>query len=383
MKRSPAFVFRATSLRAAGAERQRGFTLIEILVGLAIALIGTVAIFQAVAAWDARKRTTVAGTDAQISGSVGLYALERDLKLAGYGYSAFASGTTNTTFLGCQAAAYDNKRPTPTFALGMYPILITDGASGAPDTIQVLWGNSAQFAASQVFTGSTATTKKLQSRGGILKGDLILIAQNSPSAQCALAQVTDNTNSDGVTISHDNASYYDDYKKISITAEFNPSGGPNVASPFATGWIYDLGPSPALNRWQITGGRTLTVTNDLSVTSGSVDVAEGIINLQAQYGTDANGNGMVDSGEWNTTIPANWSQLLAVRVALLARSQEYEKTAVTPNAPTWGGGQQFAMTNVDGTPDTNPNDPNDWRHYRYRVYETVIPLRNVIWGTMQ
>jgi hypothetical protein len=23
---------------------------------------------------------------------------------------------------------------------------------------------------------------------------------------------------------------------------------------------------------------------------------------------------------------------------------------------------------------------SDWKHYRFRVYETVIPLRNTIWG---
>ena len=39
------------------------------------------------------------------------------------------------------------------------------------------------------------------------------------------------------------------------------------------------------------------------------------------------------------------------------------------------------MTDLNGTTDTNPNDANNWRHYRYRVFERVIPLRNVIWGT--
>jgi type IV pilus assembly protein PilW len=55
--------------------------------------------------------------------------------------------------------------------------------------------------------------------------------------------------------------------------------------------------------------------------------------------------------------------------------------------------KSFVMTNVDGTADTstgcpdltNPADPNltpnNWRLYRYSVYETVIPLRNMIWGT--
>jgi len=58
---------------------------------------------------------------------------------------------------------------------------------------------------------------------------------------------------------------------------------------------------------------------------------------------------------------------------------------VTPNVPTYfaySGAKPFVMTNVDGTPDTNlPADPNNWRYYRYRVYERVIPLRNLLWGT--
>ena len=42
----------------------------------------------------------------------------------------------------------------------------------------------------------------------------------------------------------------------------------------------------------------------------------------------------------------------------------------------------LVMKNVDGTADTNPaGSPNNWRYYRYRVYERVIPLRNMVWGT--
>jgi hypothetical protein len=39
------------------------------------------------------------------------------------------------------------------------------------------------------------------------------------------------------------------------------------------------------------------------------------------------------------------------------------------------------MKNVDGTLDADIiGSPNNWRYYRYRVYEKIIPLRNVIWG---
>jgi type IV pilus assembly protein PilW len=54
-------------------------------------------------------------------------------------------------------------------------------------------------------------------------------------------------------------------------------------------------------------------------------------------------------------------------LALLVRSGQWEKTEVTTTAPSWTSGS-FVMTNVA-----------DWRHYRYRVYETVFPLRNMIW----
>jgi type IV pilus assembly protein PilW len=41
------------------------------------------------------------------------------------------------------------------------------------------------------------------------------------------------------------------------------------------------------------------------------------------------------------------------------------------------------MTNVDGTADSDPtgaNAVNNWRNYRYNVYEAVVPLRNTIIG---
>ena len=49
----------------------------------------------------------------------------------------------------------------------------------------------------------------------------------------------------------------------------------------------------------------------------------------------------------------------------------------------------ITMTNIDGSTPTSAQaactedapSPNSWRRYRYSVYETVIPMRNMIWGT--
>jgi hypothetical protein len=40
------------------------------------------------------------------------------------------------------------------------------------------------------------------------------------------------------------------------------------------------------------------------------------------------------------------------------------------------------MTNVDKTTDSNPTGAlatNNWRNYRYNVFEVTVPLRNMIW----
>jgi type IV pilus assembly protein PilW len=54
-------------------------------------------------------------------------------------------------------------------------------------------------------------------------------------------------------------------------------------------------------------------------------------------------------------------------------------------APVYFGGA-FTMIDVNGggadsfagSPTTA--DPNNWRYYRYRVYERVIPLKNMLWA---
>ena len=66
--------------------RARGLSLVEILVGVAIGLIGIVAIFQAVAVWSKHTATTTSGGDAQVAGTLALFNIERDLKQAGHGF---------------------------------------------------------------------------------------------------------------------------------------------------------------------------------------------------------------------------------------------------------------------------------------------------------
>ena len=77
---------------------QRGMSLVEILVAMAIGLIGMLVITQAYIATDKFNRSTLGESGAQTNGTVALFTLARDIRMAGYGMSnaaAFGCGKVN------------------------------------------------------------------------------------------------------------------------------------------------------------------------------------------------------------------------------------------------------------------------------------------------
>lgn len=375
---------------------QAGLSLVEIMVGVLIAMIGIVVIFQMLAVSEERKRSASSGSDVQVSGVIAITALERDVREGGYGFASAGYDNAATPLMGCTVNAYDTARSTPAYTFRLTPIQIAQGAGAASDTITVLRGNANVFSASLVFTESTDTTKKTRGRAGLVPRDFLLIGRVTPSLQCQLWELTGVSNADGLTIDHGQGSYsYPVYNTDGTTTTQTRVARFNNAAPtqtFTNGLIFNLGNGARRNIWTVSGGK-LQVTNDLIYqdTNGDdindpVEVADNIITLQAEYGVDADNNGRISSGEWTTTDPsttAAWANILAVRVGMLVRAGQFERNQVTTTVPSWAGGQ-FVITNLDGSASsTNPADPvNNWRNYRYRVYESVIPLRNMLWGSL-
>src|SRR5690606_27433127 len=112
---------------------QQGLSLVEIMVGVVIAMIGVIIIFQMLATSESRKRSASSGSDTQVSGVVGITALERDVREAGYGFSSAAFDNAATPVMGCMVNAYDTARPTAAYTFRLTPIQIVQGASGASD----------------------------------------------------------------------------------------------------------------------------------------------------------------------------------------------------------------------------------------------------------
>ena len=127
---------RSVTTSLSGRRRALGLSLVEILVGVAIGLIGIVAIFQAIAVWSKHTATTSSGSDAQVAGTLALFNVERDLKQAGHGFGRAASAV-----MGCDVALTDTA-PVRAFNFGLRPAEIAASAGGAPDELRVLCGNS-------------------------------------------------------------------------------------------------------------------------------------------------------------------------------------------------------------------------------------------------
>src|SRR5262245_61595833 len=92
-------------MNRASARSMLGMGLVEILVAMLIGLIGMVIITQVYSVSEERKRTTTGVGDAQITGNISMFTLERELRAAGFGMVSAASN-----MLGCTMTAYDSSR---------------------------------------------------------------------------------------------------------------------------------------------------------------------------------------------------------------------------------------------------------------------------------
>jgi type IV pilus assembly protein PilW len=357
--------------------RDRGFSLVELLVALLIGLIGTIVIFQVYGVSEGYKRTTTGAGDAQQNGVIALFSIERDARMAGYGLNY-------APLLGCKVNGYDAGPPVQNFSFRLVPVTIVDGAIGAPDTVSFVYANSTQLVTSVKLLQTAAgggTTYQVDNRFGFTAGDLLIAGEVGKDCTLAMATGIPVTPSD--TVARDTADFIGP-NGAQFKARYNKPGGLGVDytawnnSTQTGGRLFDIGSGPSAVTYSVQNSQ-LTFQNVLGGTAGASVVVDGIVQLQAQYGWDINGDGAVTAAEWTNAQPVtstDWSRILAIRVAVVSRSSQPERpdpstgvctTTTVANQPKWTAG------NIDVSADPN------WQCYRYRVFETVVPLRNQIW----
>lgn len=350
---------------------QSGFGLIEILVALVIGLLTTLVIMQVFTVFEGQKRSTMGSADAQTNGSIALYTIGRDVQMAGYGLTPVTE-----TPLNCDPQPNiddDNDPLTPSVPMSLSPFVLTDGgtAAGATDTLSIVYGSNPMGGVPVLVTSLIGSSATVSNNLGCQVGDTALFVSGSA---CAATKVTGPTDIAATPV----ASTPPDTTHVTLdsTASIVAAGigaGANLAC---------LGTWTRIN---------YAVSNGNLEVSGTPRIG-GIVNLQAQYGVSlaANSNQInqwvdADAVPWIAPSIADRNRIKAVRIAVIARNGVMERdnvstacSSTTDPSPTgvcaWEGTAASPAPTVDLSNDAN------WQRYRYRVFETIIPLRNMIWA---
>lgn len=382
--------------------RQRGAGIIETMVGILIGMIVVAAVYNVLVLAEGYKRSTIGVADAQVTGQLTQYILGREIANGG----------------AAMMMAVDELGGCSDWRLKALPVAITAGATANdPDQLTVYYSSSPRVVHPVRFSGPLTLTTvpnayPVNSPNGFKPGDWIIATDYSGgSGNCALAKINPN----GVT-------------QLDGSAWPPASGGGQVAlahtpvTAFApapdAGWR-TINMGPQLMRMHYTIDPVKAQLNSQNVNwldpGGGLfqpvtPLAQNVVLLKAQYGVDVNGDNLLDC--WTDAVAANpcngldysgptdpktlagggpfatnataaqLRAIKAVRVAIVVRSEHQERpdalSASLVGQTAWlfncaaNNATCLRRIQIDNT------ILNDYS--RYRIYETVIPLRNSLWN---
>jgi type IV pilus assembly protein PilW len=365
--------------------RQRGVSLIELMVGMAIGLLAILVITQVSLVYEGQKRTTTSGSDAQVNGALALQTLLREIQTSGYGLS---SGGIN----GCVEIRGLRNGDAKTRTWIMAPAVITSPADGSAGSIRILRSNKVTFSLPQrVYQQHRRDETRFvlddNTNLGNKVGDLMLAVPPVGSGSwCSLFSISDiPTKIVGGTaqadryIVHTAGTGTGQFWNQDLATSIFPGKLSTDISYVDGSFLVNLG-SFTDRTYSISDKSVLQIqTFDAStgITADPVELFPNIVNLQAVYGKDTSTPPDNVADVWNATQPVtadDWSRVIALRIAIVARSAQPEKDDVTPSALTW---RPDGVTPVSIRVDMNHS--SDWKRYRYKIFETVVPLRNILW----
>ena len=407
--------------------RQDGAGLVETMIGILIGMIVVLVIYNVFALTEAYKRTAVGAADAQTTGLYAQFVLSREIASAGNGILDSGIASVVRDLLQCNnnepkwsyPAPFDTLIPVP--RMRPVPVLIHDG--GGPtvsDSIIVTYSTAPHVASPVQFVNPTATGVApfyVQSPNGFRANDWV-IALNPGTQTCELTTATAVIPGDSagtvttgiVTVSHPAVG--------GTYAAGSPPDGAMLLNLGQTGEavraLYDVADQKGVVPCDPGTGAKPNIcqlrSTDLLGGAPANPIAQNIVLMKAQYGIDCQNNGVVlwtsatasnvcGLGESYTedemvkdpnvagsndkkfgATGATVARIRAIRIGIVVRSDEPDlkdaalvgQTAVLFNCSTNNAACQ-GRTVLDNTVLTD--------YYRFRTYETVVPMRNAIWNT--
>lgn len=313
-------------------ERQGGMTLVELMVGMLLALILSLALVLVLSSAEGRKRTITSGNDMQQAGTYATHLLDTWLRDAGAGYSKSAAYS-----FGCKLVAYygstqilpasttasaSNALPSPFDsvlstvggALRLAPVLIVPnankpGISGQySDALIIMSGAAGSGGVPATFsTFADASNLYLNSAYAVQANDLLLLTQVEPSSTANYASnstTISSLNAGDCIVEQVSSSYSSGATTVPLSGSYHStSNGVSSLPENSTANVIGnvSGNRPPQFMVVGVGDNNTLYSYDLLRTSGgssAVARADGVFELHALYGFDTDCSGTINKTEW-------------------------------------------------------------------------------------
>lgn len=373
---------------------ENGFSLIELLVGMTISMIMFLVISYVFVNFEQQKRITTVSSDAQSSGLMAMLELEQAARSAGAGIvseDSFSCLPASTKSYYYKAAPPTTTAPVPGYGQFFAPVVITNGAGNVSDTLELRVGvpvaNSAPTQLAEQLPKSS-TEMKVRRGTGFPVGSVLLLVNGN---ECAVFEVTSIPDAQQPN-------------RMSIAPGAGSTWNPTAAYKVANAWpdfpkeeTYVYAPGTITFRtYTVNASGQLQVVSAAAGAASTTEVLVGdVVRFHAQYGI---ASGPAADGIQNWVEPVtggvngDWApadldankvkRIRAIRLAIVVRAPKLEAANVTNtctnNAGVNNGPCAWEDTAADKAPLIDLSADANWRKYRYRVFQTIIPIRNTI-----
>ena len=360
-KPRPPFTKRRPAARAL--HNQHGLSIIELMVGMVIALLVGMAATGSAAMFTASQRQGMGMGGVSLSANTALTALRDEVAASGLGFFGDRLYRCNTLNLSISAVPLID-------GAAFTPINVT--AETAGDRIDVIYATQVASGANALLkadsTGASATVRSLVPAA---VGDAVMLAPVAPGPPCLVRTVT------AITASTEDLPQ--------VLTFGNTATDVYNSAAFTTNPVYpDMGRITLLGSLQWSryrlNGTNLELERPLTSGSTAVVLARNVIGFRTEYGLSAAAAGSTALDSWQqptgtfaSLTPALLPRVRALRIGLVTRSPQREKPDAAGNCTA-----STAMPQLFGN--TVTPDVTDWQCYRYRTAFVVVPLRNLVMG---
>ncbi len=335
----------------------RGFSLVELMIGLVIGLLVSLAALSSLRIFTNEQRQGTVSGAGVLNAAAALGAIKNDVAAVGLGF-------------------FDGRRPMcDRLNLSFGTSALFNSAAFAPLSITRTLGNDQidVFYASDVAAGanlsiSTASNGTQVSVDSILPasvGQAVLLAPAN-TGLCTVRTVT-------TTV----AGTVDTPQIVNFSAAgLHNQANFNTAPAYAARARVTLLGQLQWRRYRLVDGNLVLEQPLIGTTAVLV---RNVIALRAEYGVSASGGTTLQ--DWQDPTDAGWSSLTgnnigrvrALRLGLVTRVAQREKADSSGQCTASTARPRLFEVDIDP-------DVSDWRCFRFRNSTLVVPLRNLVWG---